>query len=101
MDHKDGDAANNRWNNLREATRGQNNQNRKSRGRWKHTDLGLEMGVEVTPIGRFRVKVQGIHLGTFDTVEEANERARFGRKHLYGEFDIYSSRGKENANIDK
>jgi len=62
-DHRDGDPANNRWDNLRPASRSQQNMNRDSKGYYRdHT-------------GRFRVQVciegRKIHVGRFATEEEA------------------------------
>mgnify|MGYP001605842924 FL=1 len=45
IDHSNGNSLDNCWENLREATREQNTHNRGTVGRWKHNDLGLELGV--------------------------------------------------------
>jgi hypothetical protein len=73
VDHRDGDRANNRFENLRDVTRSVNFQNqRRARGNNKHSAL----------LGAFkkrdrwesRIKVDGayIRLGTFRTAEEAH-----------------------------
>lgn len=71
VDHRDGDRSNNRWANLRDTTQTVNAQNRRrSRG-----SLGL-LGVTRSR-GRFQaqIKAEGrhLHLGRFDTAEEAQE----------------------------
>lgn len=86
VDHKDGDALNNRRSNLRLATHAQNMQNRRMH---RQTQSGVK-GVGVRPSGRFRAviyhnKVRH-HLGTFDTLEEAKEAYRLAALHYFGEF---------------
>lgn len=95
IDHKDNNPYNNEWKNLREATYTQNAHNRQSSGRWNHADKGLEMGVEVTPFGRYRVKLRGKHLGTFLTIPEANACILAARKEAYGEFDYHNGRREQ------
>lgn len=83
IDHKDGDPSNNRWSNLREATPKQNSQNRKSPGRWYNHDL--PKGVYKIA-NRYKVVVDNINFGSFETLQEAIEVVTRERKNLQGEF---------------
>ncbi len=87
IDHKNNDPWDNSWKNIREATKQQNAQNR------QRIDPDRQPGVEVTPSGSYRVKCQGIHIGTFYDLEEANECAIRAREEAYGEF-AYREQGK-------
>lgn len=98
VDHKNGNIHDSRWENLREASRAQNQQNRPPPGRWKDNELGLETGVRVAPSGNFRVVVSGSYLGTFLTAAEANNQARLARRVLHGEFD-YNNREVPDADL--
>lgn len=87
VDHKDNNPWNNQWDNLREATYEQNAVNRQPRGRPITGIKDLEMGVQPTPEGNYRVRVKGQHIGNYLSKEEANAAALKARKELYGEFD--------------
>lgn len=82
VEHWDGDQANNRWVNLRLATRTQNQGNARPRV--------LLKGVTRVRTGKYTAQIQKkmrkLHLGTFDTAEEAH--AAYAEKALawYGEF---------------
>lgn len=83
VDHFDRDPYNDRWSNLREATRGQNNFNRTSKAPFRG----------VRPWGRkwqTRIKYDGKshHLGHFDTAEEASEAYRRAAQAHWGDFRI-------------
>lgn len=70
IDHVNGDRSDNRWANLRLATRSQNGQNRKLNANNKSGYIG------VYPFfGKWRaqiaIKGKQIYIGTFDTVEDA------------------------------
>jgi hypothetical protein len=94
IDHRDGDVFNNRWTNLREATRSQSAMNREPQGRWAG-DNDLERGV-VQHGNRYfvQIRVSGKrrYFGTFATKEEANEVARKAIAEHQGEFSYEASR---------
>lgn len=83
VDHADLDGTNNKWGNLRAATRTENSANSRA---WKNNKLGLK-GVCLNPkTGKYRatISVEGkqVHLGSFDDPMEAHDayrRAAFER----------------------
>ncbi len=86
VDHKDGDGLNNRWDNLRVATRSQNHANSK---RASDNTTGFK-GVRKQRNGRYqaRIAIKGkrLHLGTFQTPEAAHAAYCKAAKELFGEF---------------
>lgn len=87
IDHKDQDPTNNRISNLREANSAQNLQNRKTP---KNNTTGVK-GCSWSPAyGQFRVRFQkdgkSIHVGYFNSIEEANIAAKIARSKHFGEF---------------
>lgn len=85
VDHRDRNSSNNRWDNLRPATRSNNAHNSRRRiGR-----SGVR-GVQVLPDGRFlaKIKVQGkqIYIGYYRTVTEAETAYKQASEKYYGEF---------------
>lgn len=85
IDHRDLDETNNRWHNLREATRSQNAANKK---RPASNTSGIK---GVAPRGKrwvARIKKDGIpyHIGTFDTADEAAAAYLAKAVELFGEF---------------
>jgi hypothetical protein len=85
IDHIDGDKINNKINNLREATKKENNQNRCT-----HSDnkTGFKGVVQYGEKYRAYIKHDGvtINLGSFDTPEEASAVYKKESKKLFGEF---------------
>lgn len=85
-DHKDGDSLNDRPGNLREATVLQNNWNHKHRAR----RIDLPMGVRRVASGRFQARISlcgnQIHLGAYDTPQQAAAVYAAKRKELFGEY---------------
>lgn len=84
IDHADGDRANNRWANLRAATRAENCQNAVRRS---DNNSGITGVRAVGARWRAMISVRGrhIHLGYFDTLAEA-EAARLTAKAQHHEF---------------
>ncbi len=82
VEHEDGSRANNSWKNLRLATRTQNGGNAKPRVALK--------GVTRVRTGKYTAQIQKskqkIHLGTYDTAQEAHIAYATKAKQLYGEF---------------
>lgn len=86
IDHENTDATDNHWENLRPATRVQNNQNTRRRA---DNTSGFK-GVHVHENGRYyaRVQVNGkrLFVGSFETLEEATAAITKRRQELHGEF---------------
>jgi len=82
IDHINGDRADNRFANLREATRSQNlvNRDRSENRGIRPTVNGKRWRAEIT------VKRKPIHLGTFDTKEEASRAFAEASKYHFGAF---------------
>lgn len=88
IDHIDRNSRNNRLDNLRNATRIQNGQNKiKPVGRCGFT------GVAMTDNGKYRAHIKDgpkmRHLGVFDTAEAAHVAYRDAAKAAFGEFDPF------------
>ena len=85
IDHIDGNRSNNRIDNLRPATPGQNQANKVVSSQ---SMLGIK-GVQAYK-GSFRAHIRlngkGMHLGTFPTIEEATAAYREAAIRLFGEF---------------
>lgn len=87
IDHIDGDPANNAINNLRVCHHGENMRNR---GKQANNKTGFK-GVRVHPLSpKFNARIQhkgvGVHLGMFDTAEEAHEAYCKAARELHGNF---------------
>ena len=86
VDHIDGDQTNNRWDNLREATRSQNKYNTGIRS---HNTTGFR-GVYRHEDGKFvaRIKIgdKRVNLGSFDTPQQASEAYEEAAKESFGLF---------------
>lgn len=87
IDHKDGNPANNRWDNLREATDSQNLANSKLA---KNNTSGAKGVWLEKATGRWNsyITVRGkrIYLGTYDTVAEAGAAYEASARLHFGEF---------------
>lgn len=83
IDHRDRDRANNRWTNLRQATRAQNSANKLAK-----TSTGFK-GVKIAN-GRFRASMtvagKRIELGRFDTAEAAHAAYMNAANDAFGEY---------------
>jgi hypothetical protein len=87
IDHHDGNRGNNRWSNLRRATRSENNANRL---RQRNNTSGFK-GVTLEPTtGKWRARISKDRLrrtlGTFRTPEAAHEAYTAAARRLFGEF---------------
>lgn len=82
VDHIDLDRSNNSWSNLRLAT---TSQNAFARGNKR-----AARGTEILPNGKYRARVgikgRRIHLGCFESLEDAQAAYRAKAKELFGEF---------------
>jgi hypothetical protein len=87
IDHRDGDVANNRWNNLRRATLSQNNANRR---RPRHNTSGYKGVCLCRKSGLWRACIgkggQYIQLGRFSTPQAAHAAYVAAARKLFGEF---------------
>lgn len=90
IDHRDGNGLNNRWSNIREATRIENSRNRSTP---RHNTLGYKGVIYLSRPGltkRFlaRIVVQGKahNLGIYSTPAEASEAYLSAAMFLHGEF---------------
>jgi HNH endonuclease/AP2 domain len=87
IDHRDGDVTNNRWKNLRLATRSQNNANRRrprnNTSGYKGVHLFRRLGKWGAHIGK---NGQTIHLGTFETPQAAHAAYVKAARKLFGKF---------------
>lgn len=93
IDHINGDKADNRFTNLREATQSQNCRNRPV----SHLSATKVKGVDFCkPMGRYRarIRVDGkrLPLGYFDTIEEAAEAYKVAAQNLHEQFAHHVSR---------
>lgn len=90
IDHIDGDTKNNKLDNLRLATRQQNNANRTKTTLNCTVGAGLPKGVIKTSSGKFRARIsyygENYSLGTYDTAEQASEAYCEAAGILNGEF---------------
>lgn len=86
-DHRDTNRANNRWLNLRQATRSQNKMNSNKRADSKFQFKGVKRSIRGKPFGA-RIWLDGktVSLGSFNTEEEAAKAYRDAAAAHYGEF---------------
>jgi hypothetical protein len=87
IDHRDGNSANNRWDNLRRATSSQNNANRR---RPRHNTSGFKGVTFRRAYGNWEASItknrQCISLGVFATAASAHEAYAAAARKLFGEF---------------
>jgi hypothetical protein len=87
IDHRDGDATNNRWNNLRRATLSQNNANRR---RPRQNTSGYKGVYLCRRSGKWRALIGSngkvVYLGKFATPQAAHAAYLAAARKLFGEF---------------
>lgn len=98
LDHINGNPSDNRIENLREATPSQNGANKRLDGR--KTNISGHRGVTISG-NRFKADIRicgaRIHLGRFDTLEEAGAAYREATLKYFGEFSPYYDHNTSNA----
>lgn len=102
LDHIDGNGLNNRFANLREANRLQNNFNSKAPPR----KTGLPRGVYRVPEATTFMAMIGVnnrrkYLGTFRTAEDAAEMYQLAAEMLHGDFAYHRGQGSFRAQAAK
>ena len=83
VDHKDGDKRNNRWDNLRLATRSQNASNA---GLRLDNELGVKGVRLLKDTGKYQVRVSGKSYGCYEDLELAELVCHEARLSVHGEF---------------
>lgn len=86
VDHIDGNALNDRPDNLRAATQMQNAWNHKRRTKASPLPMGVRQAQSGRYVARIRVNNKRITIGTFRTVDAAALAYQFARKKHFGEF---------------
>jgi len=102
IDHKDGNPGNDRWANLRVATKSQNAWNQRVR---KSNKLGVK-GVHYDAAkGGYRAQIMAgrkkKNLGTFPTVKQAAEAYRRAAQELHGEFARWRPVAESNRSLQR
>lgn len=92
IDHADGDRTNNRWSNLRDATRSQNIANTSRRSTNRSGIKGVFLNAQ-TRRWYSQITVNGLvhHLGHFDTREQAANAYRVAATHHFRSFAKYEA----------
>ena len=83
VDHSNGNPADCRSENLRPCDRRENLRNQKRRVSNTSGFKGVGMHQQT---GKFRARVNGVHLGLFESAEEASRAAEKFRERMHGEF---------------
>lgn len=94
IDHIDGDPSNNQWVNLREANQFQNMRNADVVRKIYDLPRGVTPSKQKIPKFRARIQVgkKNVHLGGFDTPEEASEVYQLAAELLHGNYAYHLSR---------
>ncbi len=87
VDHKNGNTLDNRWINLREASRNQNAWNTKVYKKKSNLPMGVRITREGTYTARIGYYGKQITLGTYQTIKEAQDVYIEKRRELYGEYN--------------
>jgi len=83
IDHINNDKSDNRFSNLRLASRSQNLANK---GKQKNNTTGFKCVFFTKSTGRYRVVVNDKHIGYYATPEEAHAASKEDAERIYGEF---------------
>jgi len=87
IDHINGDKSDNRIENLREATNGQNRANSKTKNKSGYKGVTFRQHLKDKPyIAKINHNKKTIHIGCFKTPEEAFEAYKVYAKKLHGDF---------------
>jgi hypothetical protein len=86
VDHRDGNKANNRFRNLRLATRSLNQANARRSKRNKTGAKGVCLGKSGKYVAQIRKDAKTMYLGTFPSIAEAQEAYRRAAIELFGDF---------------
>jgi hypothetical protein len=86
IDHINGNSLDDRWQNLREASATQNAWNHKTRKRSKDLPMGVRQDVRGKYVARIGHNKTLITIGTFDTVQAAQDAYQNERSVRYGKF---------------
>lgn len=90
IDHINRNASDDRWINLREATRSDNMHNTRLHGCNTSGVRGVNWLVAK---GKWRAEIDGMHIGLFDTIEEASTARDSVAIRLHGEFASLNNLG--------
>lgn len=89
IDHKNLNSSDNKWENLREATHGQNNQNKKIPINCKTGIKGVRLVIKGN-CKRYKVRIsingKDVHLGYYQTLSEAAQVRKKAATKYFGEF---------------
>ena len=86
IDHKDNNKSNNAWDNLREASNSQNSMNKPRRRFVSHAPKRQYRGVQKDKHDKYIAVLGGIHVGYFQTAEEARDAYWRAAEERYGAF---------------
>lgn len=86
LDHINGNSLDDRPENFRKATIMENTWNHKSRKRKINLPMGVRINASGTYSARISVNKKRMHLGYFNTIEEAKDIYQKARKEMYGQF---------------